>query len=149
MAQTNGSPMTQLENTLEEYFAHKAPYQLPHDAKEAIVKFAPWIVIIFTALSLPVIFGALAITSLFSPFAYAAGVSMYWIIPTIVLIISIILNLLALPGLFHRTMSGWRYTYYGELLSILYSILSGNIVGALIGAIIGFYILFQVKSLYK
>ncbi len=132
MPQTNGSPIAQLENTLEEYFAQKAPYQLPHDAKEAIV-----------------IFGALTLSALFSPMGYAAGVSMYWIIPTVILILSVILNLLALPGLFNRTIQGWRYAYYAELLSILSTVLSGNIVGALVGAILGFYILFQVKSLYK
>ena len=149
MAQTTNSPIAQLENTLEEYFGQKAPYQLPLDAKEAIVKFAPWIVIIFTLLSMPVIFGALTLSALFSPMGYAAGVSLYWIIPTVILILSVVLNLLALPGLFNRTIQGWRYAYYAELLSILSTLLSGNIVGALVGAILGFYILFQVKSLYK
>lgn len=149
MSEANGSPLQQLERTLEEYFLHKAPYQLPSDIKEAIARFSPWIVIIFSLLSLPLIFSGLAITAIFSPFAYATGVSPYWIIPTIVLVIAIIMNLLALPGLFARTMPGWKYTFYGELLSILYSLLSGNVVGALVGAIIGFYILFQVKSLYK
>lgn len=149
MSQTNGSPLDQLDTTLEEYLLHKAPIQIPPNIKEAIVKFAPWIVIIFTLLSLPVIFGALALTSLFSPIAYAAGVSLYWVIPTIILIVSVICNLLALPGLFNRTMLGWKYTFYGELLSILSTLLSGNIAGAIVAGVLGLYILYQVKSYYK
>ncbi len=150
MSENTKAPLSQLEATLEEYLLHKAPYQLPQDAKEAIVKFAPWIVIIFMVLSLPLIFGALAATSLFGAVAVATGgTSLFWVIPTLVLIASLIYNLLALPGLFNRTMTGWKYTYYAQLLSVLSTLLTGNIVGALVGAVIGFYILFQVKSLYK
>lgn len=149
MPQTNASPLEQLDKNLEDLFLRKIPYQLPPDAKELIVKFAPWIVIIFTLLALPVIFSALALTSLFSPLAYAAGASMYWVIPTVILVVSVIMNLLALPGLFNRTMPGWKYTFYGEVLSVLSTLLSGNIVGAIVGGAIGFYILYQVKSYYK
>ncbi len=142
--------MNQLETLLEEYFVHKAPFQIPPHIKEAIVKFAPWIIIIFMVLSLPIIFSALAVSSIFAPFAVAAGgLSFYWVIPTLVLIASLVFNLLALPGLFNRTMQGWKYAFNAELLSIGYTLLSGNIIGAIFSAVIGFYILFQVKSLYK
>ncbi|CAN5239523.1 hypothetical protein BH09PAT2_BH09PAT2_01350 [soil metagenome] len=150
MSSTTKPPLAQLESTLEEYFLHKAPYQLSPNMKEAIVKFAPWIVIIMTVFSLPIVFGALAWMTSFSATAYGMGDrSMYMIIPTVVLIISVIMDLLALPGLFNRTMPGWKYSFYGQILSILSSILSGNIVGALVGAVLGFYILFQIKSYYK
>jgi ribosome-associated toxin RatA of RatAB toxin-antitoxin module len=59
------------------------------------------------------------------------------------------LEAIALPGLFKRTMQGWNFMFYSQLVSIIGGILSYNIVGTLIGAVIGLYILYQVKNKYK
>ena len=149
MAEQMNASLSKLESTLEEYLVKKAPYQLPADVKEGIVKFGPWIILILTLLSLPLLIGAFALTTLSAPFMMMAGQSTYGIIPALVLGVSVVFNFIALPGLFNRTKQGWKYAYYSELLSILSSILYGNIFSAILGIIIGLYILFQVKPLYK
>ena len=51
MAEQMNASLSKLESTLEEYLVKKAPYQLPADVKEGIVKFGPWIILIFYCVS--------------------------------------------------------------------------------------------------
>lgn len=151
MADKSNSGLAGLEGTLEKYFVDKAPFQLPDEIKEVIVKFGPWITLILMILSLPVIFAALGLTAVLSPFAMMGGYGRtgFWMVPMILNIVVIVLELIALPGLFKRTMQGWRYAYYATLVSLIASLASYQILGAIISALVGFYILFQVKSKYK
>jgi len=61
----------------------------------------------------------------------------------------IVLELIALPGLFKRKESAWRLMFYSTLLSLVQQLFRFDIVGLAIGGAIGFYILFQVKSKYS
>jgi len=65
------------------------------------------------------------------------------------LAISVVLEFLAVPGLFKKTRQGWNFVYYSALVSVLYSLVSFNLGGLIIGALISFYILFQVRTYYK
>jgi hypothetical protein len=56
---------------------------------------------------------------------------------------------MAIPGLFARKATGWRFMYWAQLVGVVSNLASLNIMGAIIGAIIGFYFLFQIKSHYK
>lgn len=67
----------------------------------------------------------------------------------LLLIPVVILEVMAIPGLFAKTAKAWRYMYLAQLIAVVSSLIQFNIVGALLSALIGFYILFQVKSLYK
>ncbi|HQX81325.1 MAG TPA: hypothetical protein PKW63_06170 [Vicinamibacterales bacterium] len=132
---------------LDFYLVQKAPFQIPGEIREFLVKFGPWIALVLLVLSLPGLLFMLGIGTALMPFGgvgYAAGFTYL----TLVLLAQLVLLGLALPGLFARKKSGWTLIFYSQLIGILLSLLSGNILGALIGGLIGLYILFQIRALY-
>ena len=141
-------PPKDLIGFLDYYLVTKAPFQLPMAAKEAIVKYGPWIAILLLVLALPAILFVLGIGALFVPFAGAAYATTFTY-TTIFLIIIVALEVAALPGLFARKMQGWRLIFYARLVAIVSSLLSGLIINAIVGAVISLYILFQVRPLYE
>jgi hypothetical protein len=141
-------PPKDLIGFLDFYLVKKAPIQIPEGAREWIVKFGPWITIVLLILTLPLLLVALGLGAVFVPFGgigYATGFGVL----TIFVIVEIGLMIAALPGLFARTMAGWRLLFYSHLVGIAHSVLSGNIVGGLLFGLIGLYILFQVRGLYQ
>ena len=154
MAEGNSqNPLTQLEGTLDEYFGKKAP-ALPQNIKELIVKIAPYLAIIsviFTVPAILLLFGLGGLASILAPIGGTRAVAllpMMWI-GILLLIPVILLEVMAIPGLFSKTATAWRYMFWAQLISIVSSLVQINIVGALLSALIGFYLLFQVKNLYK
>ncbi len=147
----------QLEATLDEYMIKKAPFQIPLGGKEFIAKVSPYLIIIGAVMFIPAVLALLGIGAVLSPFAMMGGYGMAggygmmggWGISIFAGIISMVLELMALPGLFKRTKAAWRLVCYATIVSLIGSILSFNIVGGIIGAVIGWYILFQVKEIYK
>ena len=132
---------------LDFYLVQKAPFQLPDNVKEFIVKYGPWITVVLLVLTLPPLLFVLGLGTALMPFGgigYATGFTYL----TIVLLIQVGLMVAALPGLFARKMSGWTLVFYSELASIVFSLLSGSILGVIVGGLIGLYILFQVRPLY-
>ena len=132
---------------LDFYLVKKAPFQIPDQGREWIVKFGPWITVVLMILLLPVLLVALGIGAVFMPFGgvhYAAGFGLL----TIVVIVEFGLLIAALPGLFARKMSGWTLLFYSQLVSIVYNVLGGNIVGGLLMGLIALYILFQIRTKY-
>ena len=147
--------LSQLEAILDEYMVNKAPFALPKEVKEFIVNVSPYLVIIFAVLALPIIFAALGLTAFLSPFAMMGGYrygfawGFFAIVGLAVSVITMILEIIAVPGLFKRTKGAWTLLFYASIVSLIGSILSfSGIIGGIIGAIIGWYILFQVKELY-
>jgi hypothetical protein len=146
MADTDQAPKD-LIGFLDYYLVQKAPFQLPEGAREWIVKFGPWIAIVFLVLSLPALLLIFGIGTMFLPFGgvgYATGFTYL----SIFLIVQIGLEIAALPGLFARKMSGWRLLFYSQIVSVVGSLLSYNILGALVGGLIGMYLLFQIRMKY-
>ncbi len=146
--------LMQLENTLNEYFGQKAP-ALPMGLKEFLVKIAPYLVI------LGVISGVLGLLSMIGwgsfgymrmmSYGYPVAAGAWGVRLTIYVIlnaISVILEALAISGLFKRSLIGWRYIFYCQLVGLLGSLVMYNIIGLVISALIGFYILFQLRPLY-
>ncbi|MEI7750360.1 MAG: hypothetical protein WCJ25_05175 [Candidatus Moraniibacteriota bacterium] len=141
--------LAQLESMLDEYLVKKAPFTIPEDGKELIVKISPYITLIFAVMGLPLIFGAIGLTALLAPMAFLGahyGVTAF--LSAIFAAISLILELIAVPGLFARSKKGWTFAFYATIVSVLGNIVSFDIVGGVIGAVIGWYILFQVKEKY-
>lgn len=146
-ANSNDAPRD-LIGFLDYYLVQKAPFQIPPNAKEWIVKYGPWITVVLLVLALPPLLFVLGIGAALTPFGgvgYATGFTYL----TIVLVIELGLMIAALPGLFARKMSGWTLLFYAQLASFVFSLLSGAIIGALLGALISMYILFQVRPLYR
>lgn len=133
---------------LDYYLVTKAPFQLPVNAKEAIVKYGPWISIVLLVLLLPAILVVFGIGTLLIPFGGAAyATSFTWL--TLLTIVEIGMLVAALPGLFARKMQGWRLIFYSRLLSIVSLLLSGLVINAIVSGLISLYILFQVRALYE
>jgi hypothetical protein len=140
-------PPKDLIGMLDYYLVQKAPFQLPDGAREAIVRFGPWIGVVLLILSLPAILVLLGIGTLLLPFGGLVYATTFtWAV--IFLIVHFVLLIAALPGLFARRISGWKLAFYSELFSILWSLSNFNVFGGLIGGLIGLYILFQVRTLY-
>jgi len=147
----NKSIIEQFEAILDIYMVEKAPFALPKEVKEFIVKVSPYLIIIFVVLALPVIFAALGITALLAPLAILGGPITQGIgLSVIFTAIALIMEVMAVPGLFNRTKASWNLVFYASIVSLIGGILSiYGMLGAIIGAIIGWYILFQVKDMYK
>jgi len=142
--------VNQLESTLDLYLKKKTP-PLPKNVKDLIVSLAPWLNLVLIIIALPAILAVLGISAYVRPFAYWAGArlgSLYYL-SMIFLGATLLLRLLALPGLFSRSKGAWRLLYYSMLVNLVYSLLSYNLFSGIIGVIIGLYFLFQVKEYYK
>jgi hypothetical protein len=140
--------MHQLDTTLDQYLVKKAP-GLPAKWQEVLVKFLPWITLVVIVLALPALLVVLGIGTLVLPFSIVSDGGVGLGLAMIVLAATIILEALAIPGLFKRKMSGWRLLYYSALLNGVHSILTLNIGGLLIGTLLSLYLLFQIKHHYS
>jgi len=145
--------LSQLEKTFEEYFGKKAP-ALPQNIKEIIVKIAPYLSILSAILVVPSIFLLFGLGGLATTLAPLGGAYAVTQLPTmwigiLILIPAVILNVMAIPGLFERKILAWRYMYWAQLINAVSSLIQFNILGGVISLAIGLYLLFQVKSFYK
>lgn len=144
----------QLEAVLDEYMVTKAPFALPDGLKEFLVKVSPYLVIIFAVLTLPLIFAVLGFSTALAPLGMMGGYGLGYgwgfsmIVSLIVAALTLVLYVMAVPGLFKRTHGAWHLLFYASIVSLIGSIFSFNIIGGIIGAVIGWYILFQLKSKY-
>jgi hypothetical protein len=141
--------LTQIEDTLNLYFGKKAP-PIPENIKEFIVKYSPYLIVLILVLTLPGILMAFGLSSLFAPLALIGGTRRifhfsFWALFSI---IPLVLEIIALPGLFKRSKMSWEYMFYASLITALISVLSLNL-GSIISAAFSFYILFQIKTYYK
>lgn len=143
--------MEKLNDTLETYLVDKAPYQLPSKAKEAIVTYGPWITLILLIMALPAILFAFGIGSIFAPFAFLGGINagVSYGFGLIFSVVVLVVEAVAIPGLFKRKAGAWRLMYYATLLRGVQNLISFNLGGLIIGTLISLYILFQIKEYYK
>ena len=116
---------------LEPYFTEKAPFQLPNNIKEVLVRFAPWVAVLLFLISLPAVLFVLGVGSVLTPFMMVPGYTGFGM-AVVFLIAQMVLLALAIPGLFKRSRSAWNLMFYAEAVS----------------AVIGFYFLFQVRAKY-
>ncbi len=146
--------MHSLIEQLNVYFGQKAP-ALPIGVKEFLVKAAPYLVIIgliFSGLGLlslvPFLMGTAGLVGMMGGYyPLYNSLPMAWL----ALLFSaavIILEIMALPGLFKRSMTGWTYVFYAQLVSLVSMLISMNLVSLIIGGLLGFYFLFQLRSYY-
>jgi len=143
--------LNQLEKFLDEYLGKKAP-QLPVNVKEILVKIIPIFSIIGIIVSIFYIAVAAGLSALVSALSFIAtsGISAanYWWY-LLALIPIVVLQVMALPGLFARSKMGWKYSYWAVVVGAFYSLISFNFPGLVIGTGVSLYIWFQIKSYYK
>lgn len=138
-----------LEDTLEKYFGKQAP-QLPKSIVKAIVDFGPWLLAISAIFTLPGLIASLGLTSTFAPYYYRAWRhSSFGLASVVITLIAYGLSLIAIPGLFKKSIKAWRLLFYSSLVNLVGSLIDLNLVSLIISAAIGWYFLFQIKSSYK
>lgn len=150
-----GGMFKKLEVTLDEYLGKKAP-QLPKEWKEIIVKFAPYLAILY------VIFGAFSFLALLglgaflAPLGFVGGMmtgrpflGVGYIVNVLFFGVMILLEGLAISGLFSRSKKAWTFLYWSALVGVVQNIVSFNVGGLIIGGLLSMYFLFQVKEYYK
>ena len=147
MAETQ-TKATDLIGMLEKFFK-QAP-NLPENAREVLVKIAPWLSLIFGILG---ILGGLSLLG-FSPLALFGGLSssMVVLLSGVVSIVASVLMLMAYPKLVKRQYKGWELLFWSEAVSVVSVVISVVIsfsIVSLLFVLIGFYLLFQIKSYYK
>jgi len=149
---TTGANLQQLEDLLDLYLVKKAP-ALPKNVKDILVNFAPWLVILGAILSVPAVLSLFGLGAMMSAMSTRYGViaplGFNYVLSLIVLAVVVVLELMALPGLFARSRSGWRLVFYASLVSAISSLLSANLISFLLGTLISLYLLFQIRSYYK
>lgn len=145
--------IAQLEAMLDEYMVKKAPFALPLGLKEFLAMIAPYLIIISAIVAVPALLVAFGISTAFAPVAMMGGYGYGWgtsmLITLVTTVVVLVLEIMAVPGLFKRAHGAWRLMFYVSLVQLVGGVLAMNLVGTLIGAIIGWYILFQMKDLYK
>jgi hypothetical protein len=156
MSEQSGG-LANLEAKLNMYFVEKAPFQLPDNVKEILVKIAPWLALIVFVITLPSFLVIFGIGSYFSTFnTYFGGYSTMFYVSSVFLGIQLVILGISIPGLFGRKRSAWNLLYYSQLVSILAGIFSwlnwpshiGSLIGTAIGALIGLYLIFQIRTYY-
>lgn len=133
------------EQELAPVFTEKAPFQIPDDIREIIVKIIPYLIIlqiVFFVLSM--LGGGLVILSAFSA-------NILFSISALISLAGAIIGMLALPGSFKRTRESWVKMYQAQLLFVLASLVTLTVSGFISGLIslaIGLFLLFQIRSKY-
>ncbi|MFA5770181.1 MAG: hypothetical protein WC894_01640 [Patescibacteria group bacterium] len=145
-----------LESTLEEYLVKKAPFQLPENVKEIIVKFAPYLAILGVVMGIPGVLALLGAGAILAPIGLVGGLmagkpflGFGYIVSVVFLAVMVLLEGLAIPGLFSRSKKAWTFLYWSALVGVVQNIISFNVGGLIIGGLLSMYFLFQVKEYYK
>jgi len=142
--------VSQLEDTLEVYLVKKAPFSIPENWKELIVQFTPYLTILGIVGSVLILFGALLspFTAFLGP-RYALSYSFNYVLSMVALAVVVVLEAMAVPGLFKRQEKAWRFLFYASLVNAVSGFLGGDWVGMIIGTLLFWYVLFQVKEYYR
>jgi len=153
-------PLASLEAWLYDMLYAKVSFKLPKAAKDVIVQFGPWITLVVALLSLPIIFGVFAVSTVVSYYGALAGVTygpMYYV-SIMVLAVQVVLMFVSVSPLLKRQRKGWQLVFYASTISVVYSLVSSfsygyfaiaGLLWGLIGAAISYYVIFQIRSYYK
>lgn len=140
--------INQLDKFLTEYLVVKAP-ALPKNAKEFLVKAAPYFAILAVILGIPAFLAIFGFGAILTPFAFMAGARtgafwFFWLVG----VAQVVLAGMSIKPLFAREGHGWRLMLYSELISIVSGLRYFNL-GSLVITILSLYLLYQVKSSFK
>lgn len=141
--------LSDLEQKINTFVEEKAP-KLPENVINFIVKANPYLIIISLILTLPIIMFAFGLGALISPLAFLnMGYGVHFSLSTIFTLVILVLNIMAIPGLFKRLKSAWNLMFYASLVQALSYLLSFSLGSLIIGTAISWYFLFQIRKQYK
>lgn len=144
------SYLNQLEDTLSLYLVKKAP-ALPSGLKEFIVKYGPWITLVLIVLTLPLILAVFGLGTVLAPFSFMGGlrVGTGYIVTLVLSAVQLVLEAMAIPGLFKRQKKAWNLLFYATLIGVVENVVRFDVGGLIIGSLLSLYILFQIREYYK
>lgn len=142
--------LVELENKMAEFFIKKLP-SMPENIKEMIVKYGPYLIVVMMILMVPAILAVMGIGIAATPLALMAGPrhGFALLISAIFGLLMIVLELMAIKGLFKRELKAWKLLFYISLIQAFSSLIRFDLGGLIIGSGISWYILFQIRSYYK
>ncbi len=138
------NPDKPLEKELLPLFTSKAPFQLPTEWKDFIVKVSPYIMLILVPLTIL----AIGFTAFASIFTTISSSPLYGL-ATVATLGGLICSLLSIKGLFDRKREGWVWSYYAFILFLISDLLHFQFIDAIITFLISGYFLFQIREYYK
>lgn len=137
------------EEKLNIYFGQKAP-KLPQSMIDFMVKVGPYLMIISLVFTIPIILFAFGFGALISPLAFLnIGYGVHFSLSTIFSVVVMVLQIMAISGLFKRLKSAWNLMFYASLVQALSYLLSFSLGNLVIGMAISWYFLFQIRKEYK
>ena len=137
------------EEKLNVYFGQKAP-KLPQSIIDFMVKVGPYLMIISLVFTIPIILFAFGFGALISPLAFLnIGYGVHFSLSTIFSVVVMVLQIMAISGLFKRLKSAWNLMFYASLVQALSYLLSFSLGNLVIGMAISWYFLFQIRKEYK
>lgn len=146
--------VSEADKFFEDIYVKKAPFTIPENWKEILVKIIPYlnvVGIILSLLALPVLLGFGALSTM-AGVATGAALNplnnIFGILTLVFTLAGLALSVMAAQGLFKRKASAWKLMFYNSLLSAVQNVLMLNITGLVITFLIGFYVLYQVKAKY-
>ncbi len=164
-------PLAPLEKSLDGVLGEKAPYKLPGNARETLVKIAPWLSLaggVFGIISAIGLWRAAhyvnqwvdvanQLSASFGVSAQTPRLGLTFWLSLVMLVVFSALAFLAFPGLKAKKKTGWNLMFYSALANVGYAVISlfydgggfGSFFGAAVGSVLGLYLLFQVRSHYK
>lgn len=124
---------------------------LPKSVTEWIVKATPWIIIIISILMLPAVFAIFGLGAIFGTLSLGLGVTLgfSYYATWLLALIAFIMQLVAVKGLFARSIGAWRILFYVIIINAISALISLSIASLIISAAISLYFLFQIRSYYK
>lgn len=128
--------------------------KISQNIKDTLVKIFPWLVTLLLALTIPAILASFAVIfglTSFSPVGTFAtyNFSVTYVLSAILSLVILVFQALSLPGLFKKRQDGWRWAFYGSLISVVQDIITLSFFSLIIGSAVSWYLLFQLKSQYK
>ena len=121
-----------------------------------MVRLAPYLTIVGVIFSIPAFLALLGLGTFMAPIGLATGMmagrlflGSSYLVSVLFLGAMILLEGLAIPGLFSRSKKGWNFVYWGVLVGVVQNVVSLNVGGLVIGSLLSLYFLFQVRKYYK
>lgn len=131
-----------VEQTLEQHLGATSKLQLPENMRAGFVRFLPWVALLFLPLHFAAVLLLLGISAL------ATLVGSPSIIGALVSVGVLVLDVIALPGLFARKRQGWAFFTYAIAAGAVGDLLSFSIFGLVMSAAL-LWLSFQVKYHYR
>lgn len=143
--------LTEFDKVCTEYLVTKAPFAIPENWKDTIIKIMAVLNVIGIILIIPSLLFLLGLGTILAPFmalGATANLSIngFGVVPVIFAVVSLVLMVMSAPGLFKKQKKAWTLSYYNVLVGVLSNILSLNIGGLVVGSLLGLYMLYQLRS---